>query len=43
MPLNISVAQINMVQDILERSLILEHASYYTPMTAEMDEATFIR
>ncbi len=30
------------VQEILERKLVIENVSYYTPVGAEMDEATFI-
>lgn len=38
------VAQrIRQVQDILERRIAIENVSYYTPVAAEMDEATFIR
>lgn len=36
------VEKIKIVQDYLERPLILENVSYYTPVAAEMDEATFI-
>lgn len=35
--------KIKQVQDFLERPLILENVSYYTPVASEMDEATFIR
>jgi len=35
--------RVQQVQDILERELVLEIVSYYTPVAAEMDEATFIR
>ncbi|TVR38681.1 MAG: DUF692 domain-containing protein [Cryomorphaceae bacterium] len=35
-------ARIRVVQDVLERPLALENVSYYTPVAAEMDEATFI-
>lgn len=34
--------RIRQVQDFLERELVLEIVSYYTPVAAEMDEATFI-
>ena len=34
--------RIRHVQDVLERPLVLEIASYYTDVAAEMDEATFI-
>ena len=34
--------RVNQVQDFLERELVLEIVSYYTPVAAEMDEATFI-
>ena len=37
------VSKIKTVQDIIERPLVLENASYYTEIGAEMDEATFIR
>lgn len=37
------VERIKVVQDILERPLILENVSYYTPVAAEMSEAEFIR
>ena len=37
-------ARIRRAQDILERRIAIENASYYTPSTiAEMDEASFIR
>jgi len=36
------VSKIKTVQDIIEPSLVLENASYYTEIGAEMDEATFI-
>ncbi|MBA2613216.1 MAG: DUF692 domain-containing protein [Bacteroidetes bacterium] len=36
------VARIKQVQDILEMPLAIENVSYYTPVAAEMDEATFI-
>ena len=37
-------ARIRRAQDILERRIAIENASYYTPSpTAEMDELTFIR
>ncbi len=34
--------RIKEVQDILEMPLAIENVSYYTPVAAEMDEATFI-
>ena len=37
------VERIQTVQDILERPIALENVSYYTPVAAEMDEASFIR
>lgn len=36
------VQRIKTVQDVLERQIALENVSYYTPVGAEMDEATFI-
>ena len=36
------VEKIKIVQDYLERPLVLENVSYYTPVAAEMDEVTFI-
>ncbi len=36
------IQKIRQVQDFLERPLILENVSYYTPVAAEMDEAEFI-
>lgn len=36
------VERIKQVQDFLEMPLALENVSYYTPVGAEMDEATFI-
>jgi len=36
-------SRIRQVQDFLERKIALENVSYYTPVAAEMDEATFIR
>jgi uncharacterized protein (UPF0276 family) len=36
------VKRIKEVQDILEMPLAIENVSYYTPVAAEMDEATFI-
>lgn len=36
------VSRIKLVQDILERPIALENVSYYTPVAAEMSEATFI-
>ncbi|HKI88363.1 MAG TPA: DUF692 domain-containing protein, partial [Draconibacterium sp.] len=35
--------RIKQVQDFLERKIAIENVSYYTPVAAEMDEATFIR
>lgn len=35
-------SRIKTVQDFLERKIALENVSYYTPVAAEMDEATFI-
>jgi uncharacterized protein (UPF0276 family) len=37
------VQRIKEVQDILERPLAIENISYYTPIGAQIDEATFIR
>ncbi|MGB0404459.1 MAG: DUF692 domain-containing protein [Salibacteraceae bacterium] len=37
------VAKIKKVQDILERPLILENVSYYTPVAAEMSEIDFVK
>ena len=37
------VERIKIVQELLERPIALENVSYYTPVAAEMDEATFIR
>lgn len=34
--------RVKQVQDFLGRELVLENVSYYTPVAAEMDEATFI-
>ena len=34
--------RIRVVQDYLERPLAIENVSYYTPVAAEMDEASFI-
>jgi uncharacterized protein (UPF0276 family) len=34
--------RIKTVQDFLERPIAIENVSYYTPVAAEMDEATFI-
>jgi hypothetical protein len=34
--------RIKTVQDYLERPIAIENVSYYTPVAAEMDEATFI-
>jgi len=36
------VQRIKQVQDILEMPLAIENVSYYTPVAAEMDEASFI-
>jgi len=36
------VQKIKQVQDYLERPFVMENVSYYTPVAAEMDEATFI-
>lgn len=36
------VQRIKTVQDFLERKIAIENVSYYTPVAAEMDEATFI-
>lgn len=36
------VPRIKQVQDILERPLVLENVSYYTPVAAQMEEAQFI-
>ncbi len=36
------VERIRIVQDILERQLVLENVSYYTPVGAEMSEVDFI-
>jgi len=35
--------KVRQVQDFLGRELVLEIVSYYTPVAAEMDEASFIR
>jgi len=37
------VERIKQVQDFLEMKIAIENVSYYTPVAAEMDEATFIR
>ena len=37
------VSRIQKVQDFLGRQIAIENVSYYTPVAAEMDEATFIR
>jgi len=37
------VSRIKLVQEILERKIAIENVSYYTPVAAEMNEATFIR
>lgn len=34
--------RIRMVQDFLERKISIENVSYYTPVAAEMDEASFV-
>lgn len=34
--------RISEVQDFLERKIAIENVSYYTPVAAEMDEATFV-
>lgn len=34
--------RIKQVQDFLGRQIVIENVSYYTPVAAEMDEATFI-
>lgn len=34
--------RIRQVQDFLERPLLIENVSYYTPIAPEMDEATFV-
>ncbi|MBL7910133.1 MAG: DUF692 domain-containing protein [Bacteroidia bacterium] len=36
------IARIKQVQEVLEMPLAIENVSYYTPVAAEMDEATFI-
>ena len=36
-------ARVRRVQDILERRIALENASYYTPLATELSEAEFIR
>jgi len=36
------VSRIKEVQDFLERPLAIENVSYYTPVAAEIDEATFV-
>ena len=36
------VQRIKEVQDFLEREIAIENVSYYTPVAAEMDEATFV-
>ena len=43
MPLTTLWSGLKIVQDILERPIALENVSYYTPVAAEIDEATFIR
>lgn len=35
-------ARIKQVQELLERPFVMENVSYYTPVAAEMDEASFI-
>jgi uncharacterized protein (UPF0276 family) len=37
------VHRIKEVQDVLERKLVIENVSYYTPVGAEMDELTFMK
>ncbi|WP_319480329.1 DUF692 domain-containing protein [uncultured Draconibacterium sp.] len=37
------VQRIKEAQDFLEREIAIENVSYYTPVAAQMDEATFIR
>ncbi len=37
------VKRIQLVQEVLERKIAIENVSYYTPVAAEMDEATFIK
>jgi hypothetical protein len=37
------VKRIEQVQDILERPLVIENVSYYTPVAAEMTEVEFIK
>lgn len=37
------VQRIKEAQDFLEREIAIENVSYYTPVAAEMDEATFIK
>lgn len=37
------VKRIKQVQDFLGRKIAIENVSYYTPVAAEMDEATFIK
>lgn len=37
------VGRIKQVQDFLGRRIAIENVSYYTPVAAEIDEATFIR
>lgn len=36
------ITRIKQVQDFLERPLLIENVSYYTPVKPEMDEASFI-
>ncbi len=36
------ISRIKQIQDVLEMPLAIENVSYYTPVAAEMDEATFI-
>ncbi|TAM23036.1 MAG: DUF692 domain-containing protein, partial [Nevskiaceae bacterium] len=36
-------ARVRRVQDILERRIALENASYYTPLATELSEAEFVR
>lgn len=37
------VQRIKQAQDFLEREIAIENVSYYTPVAAQMDEATFIK
>lgn len=40
---NYVAARVRRVQDLLERRIALENASYYTPLATELSEAEFIR